>query len=168
MTWKLIEPLVDALRTYLIANSAAKATAINAELGGTVAIAGFTEVHKGEHALERIQTWPAGYVLPDRGRLRLYNLSGAGGGNLDGGYRLRIGVMDKDQDPDVLRTRLMRYGRAIVEMLAEASASGALGAVVLSAEADLVVQYGGNAVPTTFLVADVCVEASFVIPGEVK
>jgi len=142
MSWTLVEPLVTAVETYLLTNDAAKVAALNGTLGAPT-LSELATAYLGEVDLEMVPTHPAGYVLAADADLRLASLR-VGGGELRGTYRLTIGVVDTDQDTTALRLKMMRWARALLEMLVEADDANALGGYTLASGGSVTVTYAPN------------------------
>ena len=115
MALALIEGVVDALKTYLEANIAAKLNALDTEYGDFV----LDDIQTFYIAEEpAVPEYPSIFLLGDS-----VEALGEGGSWLKSGNNLDIIVFVGDQDTTILRRRIYRYIRALIELLITARTS---------------------------------------------
>ncbi len=115
MSLSLIEGAVNAVKTYLSTNMAAKLNTLDAEYGDFT-LDDISQWYVAE--LTAIPAYPVALILGDATAM----LS-EGEGWLRSSHIVTIVCLATDQDAEQLRRRLYRYIRAVVELLKEGRAS---------------------------------------------
>lgn len=110
MGMTLIEGVITSLKSNLSTNMAAKITALNAEYADTITLANVAAWYIAEQSA--VPEYPSVFILGDRTKPTFQNLT-----NLDASHEITLTVMVTDQDTQVLKKRLYRYVRALVEVL---------------------------------------------------
>jgi len=116
MALTLIEGVVDALKTYLEANMAAKLDVLDTEYGDGITLADIQKYYIAE--VQAIPEYPSIFILGDN-----VEVLGEGGSWMKSGNNLDLIVFVGDQDTTILRRRIYRYIRALIELLITARTS---------------------------------------------
>lgn len=120
MSWTLAEGLVDQVKSYLESNLPARLDLLDTEYGDFI-LEDLTSVEISERDLRSQQSYPVGIVMVDRTGIPQWT-----GAAVWGHHDLTIGILVLDQDLTDLRKRLYRYGRAVLEELADAHGDGGI------------------------------------------
>lgn len=115
MAWKMAEDAIDAIKTYLSANLAAKVTAVNAAINDSITLPAPAAFYVGQKSLSSVQNYPAFFLLATGADLLGWNNS-----YTDGEYEINIAFLVMNQDPEVIQRMLYRYTRALWECLVDA------------------------------------------------
>ena len=122
MPLKLAEGLIDEVKAYLVANLAAKLTALDTEYADGITL---TEpaiaFYVGERSLDAIPQYPAVFILAEQTTVESWHAAFT-----DASHRFIVGAFILDQDSETLGRRLYRWGRAFWELLVEARGDGGL------------------------------------------
>ena len=121
MAWTLAEGLVNQVVSYFTTNLAAKLAAIDAEVADGLVLAMPASIEISEKALKSVAEWPVMAVLVEGSQIPQWT-----GKEIWGHHSLVLGVIVLDQNEDTLKKRLYRYGRALVELLANAHGTGGI------------------------------------------
>lgn len=116
MALELIEGAVDAVKTYLSNNMAAKVAALNTEYDDGISIEDMKAWYIEYQA--EVPEFPAGIVLGRRGRPE-----NEGEGWMKAEHSIDIIFLATDQNTETLRRKIYRYIRAGIEMMKESRAS---------------------------------------------
>jgi len=116
MTLKLIEGAVDAVKTYLSDNIAAKLDALDTEYADGITLDDIKAWYVAE--VQAVPEFPSVFILGES-----MPVDGEGNGWMKSQSKLTIAVMATDQNPETLKRRLYRYIRALIELLIEARVS---------------------------------------------
>lgn len=121
MTLVLAEGLVNAIIDYLKAHFPDKVAALNDEFADDdITLETPAAYYAGEQSLASIPSYPAIFVLIPRTNIPRYRT----GDYVQAIHEAVVGIIVIDQDSEVLRRKLYRYIRAIVELLIEAQPAG--------------------------------------------
>lgn len=113
MAYQGPEAMVDAINAYLLAEMPAKIAALNTLYSDNITLVVPVEYYVGERSLMEVPEYPAVYTLvPDMPISRLTP------DLVDATYDTVIGILVMEQDTEVLRRKLYRYTKAIIEILA--------------------------------------------------
>ena len=121
MALTLAEGLVNAIKTYLDANMAAKLTALDAEYGDGISLETAVATYKGIKSLQLIPNYPVLFIISPNQTVHVRAAYSATDVEINSLPTVAVGVVVVDPDNEVLQLRLYRYGRALVELLMEAS-----------------------------------------------
>ena len=120
MTWTLGEGLATTLLAKLQSDMAAKLGALNTEYATTPEDGNvLPDVQlwlTSEQELQRIHSMPAVFVLADQATFHTTRSSLT----IEPEVSVRIGILVEDVEPDRLRLRAYRYGRAVAEIITDA------------------------------------------------
>ena len=114
MVWELAEALVDDIVSHLNTNFANTLTDIDTDIGDSITMEKPTAWEVAEEELQHVASWPKGLVVVSNTRVREWR-----GEQIKGQHDVTIAVLALDQDKTVLRRRIYRYGRAIMETLGD-------------------------------------------------
>jgi len=159
-----VEPLVNAFKAYVLANAAAKATALNAEYADSVALTAPVAVYISERQIASVPAYPVAFVMALRERTDVWSINGAGGAQTKPLARLRIGLMDRSAagDADELERKKWRYARLMKELLIEAESADALAGHHLgTGEPTFELEWSDNIVSGSFMVSGFAMDVEF-------
>lgn len=125
------EGAVEAVKSYVETNLAAKLTALNTEYADGITLEDRKITYKGRKSLSTIDRYPAMYVFSPSGRFTM-EMSEFGTSLPD----INLGMVVLDQNRERLQTRLYRYERAFKELIAKAEVDGITDGWLLAAEGD--------------------------------
>ena len=117
----LAEGLVNAIKAYLEANMAAKLTALDAEYADGISLETAVATYKGIKSLKLIPGYPVLFIISPNQTVHVRAAYSATDVEVNSLPTVAVGVVVVDVDNEVLQLRLYRYGRALVELLMEAS-----------------------------------------------
>ena|SRR3972149_3322389 len=121
MALTLAEGLVNAIKTYLDDNMAAKVGALNTEYGDGITLTATVATYKGIKSLKAIPNYPALFIISPSETIRPRAAHSAVEFEINAFVRIAVGILVIEQDSEKLQLRLYRYGRALIEMLMEAA-----------------------------------------------
>ncbi len=116
MPLKLIEGVVDDLKTYLSANMGAKLVSLNLEYADAL-LTGIKAYYIAEQT--SIPEFPSIIIIGDE---TIPDLEGNGW--MHSNHAITIACLAINQDTEILKRLLYRYMRAVIELLIESRASG--------------------------------------------
>ncbi len=120
MTWELAEQLVDDIVSHLDTNFVTTLSDIDTDIGDSITMEDVTTWEVAEEELRQVAKWPKGLVVVANTRAREWR-----GEQIKGQHDVTIAVLALDQDKSILRRRIYRYGRAIMESLGDMHGAGA-------------------------------------------
>lgn len=123
MIWTLSEAAVDAVRDYLVLNLETILGVIDTEKDDGITLPVPVAFVVGAQELDRISEYPIGYVFATN---MLGDMLPAGGQGLRATHTIQVGIIAEDDDTQRLRRRIYRYGRALIEAVADAQRTGNL------------------------------------------
>ncbi len=118
------EGLSDAVNAYLLAQLPAKLNALDTEYNDGITLDDIVDFFVGEKTLMDVQSYPSIFTLVPE-----WNINSFKSTDIDATYSAVIGIMVMEQDTEVLRRKLYRYIRAIIELLIAAQANTLIWAV---------------------------------------
>lgn len=116
MALSLAEGLVDTLKNYIEGNLPAKLNTLDGAYGDSIELRDTVATYAGVKSLKSIQSYPVLYIISPNQRFRARSTSGG-----HSNPSVAIGVVETDQDSEMLQRRLYRYGRALLELLLDAA-----------------------------------------------
>ena len=114
MAWGLAESLVNDVVTHLESNFSTTLADIDTELADGITMEDVTAWEVAEEELQHVADWPKGLVVVSNTNIREWR-----GEQIKGLHDVTIAVLALDQDKSVLRRRIYRYGRAIMEEIGD-------------------------------------------------
>ncbi len=120
MTIALMESAIDSVKDYLNTNMPAKLDALDAEYDDGIALVDIKAYYKAE--VLALPEYPAIFVLGD-----WTDITADGPTHMQAPHHISVIILMGDQDTEILRKRLYRYVRAIVEVLRAGRATGSIG-----------------------------------------
>jgi hypothetical protein len=116
MTLKLIEGAVNATKTYLSDNMAAKLDVLDVEYADGITLDDIKAWYTAEK--KAVPEYPAVFILGER-----TTIDGEGNGWVKSTHIITIAFMATNADEETLKKKLYRYIRAAMELLIEARSS---------------------------------------------